>query len=598
MLISTEYSGLWYTLFYQLAFVATLILFLIVCWRSKKPLTTNLLIAISGATFAIVGSKLGTFTWSDWQHLWIDQTLPIAMGKTTVGAFIFGSFGLVLAKRFLKYPFSILDTLAFVIPIALIFQRIGCLLGGCCFGRPTTLPLGIRYGKDMPICQYHYMEGYIDYPTALSFPVHPVPIYFILAAILTLLLLFRFKRHFKSQGSLFLMTISSLFIFRFLIEFARDPITNHNLSAFFLGLKLIQWLLLLLLTINGSLIFLNERKGKARVAPNFIHEQPFLRTLFFTTIPLTLLTLGSNWFNPVELSVLRIAILLLFGLLLWTAFKKLTIPRFRFVTTGLMVMAVILMAQYPANNDQEKERIKTKDSQNIGIISGDNFQRKKTQTFTFGYLGRSINFDYVGNESCFSAGTLHEVGPNFSSVGLDYNHMWYKYSNVGLGFGFGGHYTTFKTRTNGGPPIRNNLGGLTGYYQMEIKEVVGFKTGLNLGDFPVINGDNFSSPILPLLYLRFGPPDQFFLDAGLGNDLPFGFTASFFQMGGGIGLRAFDIDNSSRLRFGVTKIADKNALYFSGDIYVKQWILSPTIRVSESASPNFGLKLGVNFGDY
>lgn len=595
MLITTEYSGFWYSLFYQLAFVSILLVYLFVCGKKKQPLANSLLIIITGAAFALIGSKLGTYSWADWQYLWAHKSFPAADGKTTIGVFIFGTIGLVLAKRLLKHSFSILDPLAFAIPVALIFQRIGCLFGGCCFGQATALPWGLQYGNYNHACHFHYMEGYIDSPAAFSLPVHPVPIYFILAAIFTLLLIFRFEKRFKAQGSLFLFCVSTLFTFRFLIEFFREAVTNHNLGNHFLGLKMVQWGLLVLLITNVVLIFFNEKKDVNTEGQLQVPAPSFIRALVFALLPLTLLTLGKNWFTVVELTVLRAAILFVFTLLIWMAFKRFTLPRFRFASAGLMALAVLLMGQYPVEKKEEQD-LKKRDDKNIGFISGPYFKKKKTQTLTFGYLGRNIDFVYNESESCFGFQDTHEVGPNFGSGGVDYNLMWYKPSNIGVGFGIGGHYSSFQTRVNGGPLMQERLGGITGYFQMEIKEVVGFKAGLNAGRFPVINGDNFDAPILPLLYLRFGPPDRFFLDAGLANDIPFGFMASFFQMGGGIGLRAFEIDNASRLRVGVTKIADNNAIYISSDIYLKQWIVTPTIRLSESTSPNFGLKIGVNLG--
>lgn len=599
MLISTEHSGFWYVFFYQMAFIAAFFTFIFICWRKKRPLAPSLLIAVSGTVFAIIGSKIGTYAWTDWEQLWMYQKLRVSPGKTTIGAFILGSLGLILAKRMLRYPYSILDSLAFAVPVALFFQRLGCLLGGCCFGTPTLLPWGVQYGDAAPACYFHYLEGHLDYPTALSLSVHPVPVYFMIAAILTFLAVHRLQNRFRAMGSLFLFSISTLFACRFLIELVRDPVTNHSLAGHFLGIKMIQWVLLGLLLINILLIYFNEKAvGQNVERPGLskgpiINDRPSpLRSLTLALIPVTLITYGYHWFSPVELTVLRIALLLLLMLLGWQAFQQVTIPRFRLATAGLMAVAVLLMAQYPVPEEEEPQR---KNSSNVGIITAP--KPRKTQKITFGYLGHHINFDYIGGQSCFGVGDLHEVGPHFSTFGVDYERMWYKSSNVGLGFGAGGHLTSFQTRINGGPLTRENLGGLTAYYQMEVKEVLGFKTGLHLGDFPVINGERFDSPIMPLLYLRFGPPDRFFLDAGVGNDIPFGFSTSHFQMGGGIGLRAFGIDNSSLFRMGVTKIADQDALYFGSDLYIKQWIVSPTVRVSGSAAPNFGLKLGVQLGN-
>lgn len=46
-----------------------------------------------------------------------------------------------------------LDVLAVALFVALGFGRIGCFLNGCCYGKPTDLPLGVRFGYGSPA--YH-----------------------------------------------------------------------------------------------------------------------------------------------------------------------------------------------------------------------------------------------------------------------------------------------------------------------------------------------------------------------------------------------------------------------------------------------------------
>ncbi|MEJ2705179.1 MAG: prolipoprotein diacylglyceryl transferase, partial [Sedimentisphaerales bacterium] len=41
-----------------------------------------------------------------------------------------------------------LDVLAIGLMLALMFGRIGCFLNGCCYGRPTHLPWGVRFPYD------------------------------------------------------------------------------------------------------------------------------------------------------------------------------------------------------------------------------------------------------------------------------------------------------------------------------------------------------------------------------------------------------------------------------------------------------------------
>ena len=53
---------------------------------------------------------------------------------------------IVLYGRYHKVPIRhYLDVLAIGLTVALLFGRIGCFLNGCCYGKPTELPWGMRF---------------------------------------------------------------------------------------------------------------------------------------------------------------------------------------------------------------------------------------------------------------------------------------------------------------------------------------------------------------------------------------------------------------------------------------------------------------------
>jgi phosphatidylglycerol:prolipoprotein diacylglycerol transferase len=57
--------------------------------------------------------------------------------------------------RYHKLPVRrYLDILAIGLMLALVFGRIGCFLNGCCFGKPTNLPWGVRF----PYGSYAYIS--------------------------------------------------------------------------------------------------------------------------------------------------------------------------------------------------------------------------------------------------------------------------------------------------------------------------------------------------------------------------------------------------------------------------------------------------------
>ena len=163
-----------------------------------------------------------------------------------------------------------LDILAIGLMLALAFGRIGCLLNGCCFGKPTDLPWGIRFPYNSfaylsqinPNLERNRSEPQLILPQDdyISFvdkdghwhpkqfenltdqqkievktgkyrclPVHPTQIYSSLAGAVSCLILFLFWRRSQKNvkilarpGSTFSLMFIIYGIMRFFMEFLRD----------------------------------------------------------------------------------------------------------------------------------------------------------------------------------------------------------------------------------------------------------------------------------------------------------------------------------------------------------------------------------------
>ncbi|GDX80781.1 hypothetical protein LBMAG42_25920 [Deltaproteobacteria bacterium] len=63
-------------------------------------------------------------------------------GKTVVGGIAGGYLGVELGKRLVGVKHSTGDAFAVALPLAQAFGRVGCWFNGCCFGVPTSLPMG------------------------------------------------------------------------------------------------------------------------------------------------------------------------------------------------------------------------------------------------------------------------------------------------------------------------------------------------------------------------------------------------------------------------------------------------------------------------
>jgi phosphatidylglycerol---prolipoprotein diacylglyceryl transferase len=86
-------------------------------------------------------------------------------GLVYYGGLIGASLACMLYTRLKKLPlWRVADVLAPSLALGYVFGRIGCLLNGCCYGRPCDLPWAITFPKDNPL----------NPPTV---PVHPTEVY-------------------------------------------------------------------------------------------------------------------------------------------------------------------------------------------------------------------------------------------------------------------------------------------------------------------------------------------------------------------------------------------------------------------------------------
>jgi phosphatidylglycerol:prolipoprotein diacylglycerol transferase len=95
-----------------------------------------------------------------------------------------------MSLLFAKRRAAALDLTAVSVPLPWMMAKLGCLLNGCCYGRPCNLPWAITFG-----------QGAAGAPAGI--PLHPTQLYeMVLMA--ALLALFRVLRSRRWQGTLLL----------------------------------------------------------------------------------------------------------------------------------------------------------------------------------------------------------------------------------------------------------------------------------------------------------------------------------------------------------------------------------------------------------
>jgi phosphatidylglycerol:prolipoprotein diacylglycerol transferase len=142
-----------------------------------------------------------------------------------------------------------LDLITVPLLAGLSLGRVGCIVQGCCYGTPTTLPWGFVYTHPDSLLPAHWI--------AEGVPTHPAPLYEILWFLALLGILLALRGHHRPKGVPFLVFLVGHSAGRFIIMFFRaDPV-----RLIFAGLDLVQVIALLILILSAPLL-LRYRKIK------------------------------------------------------------------------------------------------------------------------------------------------------------------------------------------------------------------------------------------------------------------------------------------------------------------------------------------------
>ncbi len=165
---------------------------------------------------ALVGAKLMLIV-VDFKYF-VANPREIASLVRAGGVFYGGLLGalvtaLVLVRRYNFRIWTTADLFAPGIALGHVIGRLGCLLAGCCYGKPTDLPWGITFTNP---------EAAANVGTPLGIPLHPTQLYDAGAELLILILLLVTERRGRPfEGRTFWLYMLLYGISRFIIEFFR-----------------------------------------------------------------------------------------------------------------------------------------------------------------------------------------------------------------------------------------------------------------------------------------------------------------------------------------------------------------------------------------
>jgi len=114
------------------------------------------------------------------------------------------------------------DLAGVVAPLGIVFGRLGCFFGGCCFGLHTDHAFGVSFPAWSPASEEQFRDGLLAAKSLASLPVHPTQLYEAAgcAVISAVMAFYVFPRR-KFHGQVFLSFLASYAVLRFLIEYVR-----------------------------------------------------------------------------------------------------------------------------------------------------------------------------------------------------------------------------------------------------------------------------------------------------------------------------------------------------------------------------------------
>jgi len=175
--------------------------------RAGFPAGRSLLAFVLVAASILLGSKLlylaeaSLFPADDYVPL---QARNIFHGFRIPGGILFLALTLPLICRALALPWRQYgDLVAPMVALAIVFIRLGCFLNGCCFGKVSPVPWAMTFPRGSWVFWYHKTHGWVAPTAGRSLPVHPLQLYFLLAAAATFAVVVSFSASMTHRGGYF-----------------------------------------------------------------------------------------------------------------------------------------------------------------------------------------------------------------------------------------------------------------------------------------------------------------------------------------------------------------------------------------------------------
>ena len=173
-------------------------------------------------------------------------------GATFYGGLILAVAGAIVYLRIKKISFfRMADIGAPAVAAGVFVTRLGCFLSGCCFGNPTSCPIGVVFPAGSPAGHCH-----------AGVTIHPTQIYSSLYGLVIFVILILLDRKERFDGFLFSWLCILYGIARFIVDFFRF----YEDSAIVAGGLTDNQVISILLILFGAVYLAVRRARPARAA--------------------------------------------------------------------------------------------------------------------------------------------------------------------------------------------------------------------------------------------------------------------------------------------------------------------------------------------
>jgi len=552
-IVDTNKPG-YFTLFYAAAFLVTFIILVFEGRKRNLPQLPWLITITTGTIFFVLGCRIVTLTSDDWMAIANNQSLGHDTGMVMLGGLFLSVPAILLVRRLVNLNYNVLDAYAFVLPVGMFLQRIGCFLNGCCYGTITSSDWGVKYGPHSSVFHDQVISGVIPNSSTTSLSIHPVQLYESVACLLFAVVLLKVRGKLKSDGSLFFLSGLTYYLTRFATEFFRSEKAYAVDISTWLHLTSVQWLMLFMILASCAILFIKERNKERCVIQPEANPFSVRYIVYFLTISV-LFFFVSRWLNPMEILVVYLVIFSTGSYMVVELFKSLTLPSFRIASLCMVFVSLILMSQtYPEQATSDSTKI----SYNTISVGG-----------LFGKQNLSmITEDCDGNKM---TETAYKHRYQLAALGLSRTIQTGKAESFTFGLnaytGIHDEYVTGEIESDR-PELRSY--GFNPFAQLDLPYFA-LGVGAHLGDMSFIHTEPIITSVkrysfYPQAYMRFGNLSRFFGEVSLARQFPSSFPGSVF---------------STNIGFSLVKGSANKGVFRIGTSTSTGLFLSPTIPMGK-----------------